>query len=188
MLKAYCSGINYYVDHHLHTFPIEFWITGERSNFEPFTVIDSLSIIRLYAFAMSFGFQHALVRHSLIEIFGEGRGGCWANTSGDYGEDDDDDDDGDNDDENGKDKGNNNSNNDHEKDNMKMKNKKEYKMPFTVDSEAFEAFRKVDLSGVKPSKKPPNPPLYSFPSDIYSTGVIALELWLWCVYYCGTTI
>jgi len=80
MLKAYTDGINWVLSESLRAMPAEFWLTGQR-RIEPWDALDTLSLMRLYGFVMCFGFQHALLRSALIELFGKERALAWTATA-----------------------------------------------------------------------------------------------------------
>lgn len=82
MLNAFAAGINWSVSHGTlkGKLPIEFKLIGQAS-WEPWSVLDSLAIIRLYCFVMNFGCQHPLLRQGLNEFFGAERAAAWTCTS-----------------------------------------------------------------------------------------------------------
>eukprot|EP00929_Paragymnodinium_shiwhaense_P089969 TRINITY_DN50199_c0_g1_i1.p1 TRINITY_DN50199_c0_g1~~TRINITY_DN50199_c0_g1_i1.p1 ORF type:complete len:865 (-),score=216.78 TRINITY_DN50199_c0_g1_i1:134-2728(-) len=80
MLEAYTKGVNWAFNN-AGAMPVEFWLTGQRKVMEPWTAVDSLCVMRLYGFVMSFGWQQTLIRQALSELFGRERALAWTNTS-----------------------------------------------------------------------------------------------------------
>lgn len=67
MVEAYAQGVSWGIQN-CRMLPVEFHMTKQKP--EPWTPVDTCALVRLYSFVMNFGFQTALVRKAMIDLFG----------------------------------------------------------------------------------------------------------------------
>ena len=65
ILEAYCDGINDYV-RNSKFFPLEFYYLG-LSTFRPWTPADSISILKMITYHLSWNWEQDLIRELLSE-------------------------------------------------------------------------------------------------------------------------
>eukprot|EP00928_Gymnodinium_smaydae_P052573 TRINITY_DN3656_c1_g4_i1.p1 TRINITY_DN3656_c1_g4~~TRINITY_DN3656_c1_g4_i1.p1 ORF type:complete len:844 (+),score=90.81 TRINITY_DN3656_c1_g4_i1:359-2533(+) len=77
MVRAYADGVTWGIQS-CRKLPLEFHMTKQKP--EPWTPVDTCALVRLYTFAMNFGFQATLIRKTMMDLFGDDAR-AWLQTS-----------------------------------------------------------------------------------------------------------
>jgi penicillin amidase len=67
-MKAYCNGVNAFIDNNTSSFPVEYKLLGLKP--EPWTPVDVCAFSKMLTALLTFGWYDEIVRAKLIELIG----------------------------------------------------------------------------------------------------------------------